>query len=415
MTWHSFIFFSLLIFLSCTADKPKEDREKPFDDVFVPQVRYNMLVNEFCSEDGVVRKNQQFQDMLGGHPISARAIRTLNTIPRKEFDFRSIRSGDRYTLFTHLMTDSVQALVLVHDPIRYTIFHFGDSLSIERCANKVDTLLRTASGVITKSLSHTMDEMGISPTLTNRFVDIFAWVVDFTYLQKGDRFKILYEELSVENKPFGIGKIHGIYFNHNQQDDYAIPFDQGGGEDYFDVSGKSLRKALLKYPIEFTRISSRYSLSRFHPVLKVNRPHFGTDLSAATGTPIRSVGDGTVVESGYKGGNGNYVRIRHNDTYTTGYLHMSRIANGVRAGVRVRQGEVIGYVGQTGWATGPHLCYRFWKNGVQVDALRVELPPAQPVKEGRLAQFKIRSDSVIQALAKIPEPVAQQPGQGEQN
>ena len=415
MNRHWFIFFTLLILLSCSDRKPKIDRYKAIKDVFVPQVRYSMLVNEFCSEEGVVRKNQQFQDMLGGHPISEQAVRTLNTVPKKEFDFRSIRSGDRYTLFTHLMTDSVQALVLVHDPIRYTIFHFDDSLRIERCANKVDTLMRTASGVITKSLSHTMDEIGISPTLTNRFVDIFAWVVDFTYLQKGDRFKILYEELSVENKPFGIGKIHGIYFNHNQQDDFAIPFDQGDGEDYFDLSGKSLRKALLKYPIEFTRISSRYSLNRFHPVLKINRPHFGTDLSAATGTPIRSVGDGTVVESGYKGGNGNYVRIRHNDTYTTGYLHMSRIASGVRAGTRVRQGEVIGYVGQTGWATGPHLCYRFWKNGVQVDALKIELPPAQPVKENQLALFKLRSDSVKAELAKIPEPVTQQPGEREQN
>jgi murein DD-endopeptidase MepM/ murein hydrolase activator NlpD len=229
--------------------------------------------------------------------------------------------------------------------------------------------------------------MNISNELTNKFVDIFGWQVDFQHLQKGDRFKLIYEENSVEGQPFSIGKILGIYFEHFGHGYYAFPFDQGEGVDYFDEEGKSLRKALLKYPIEFTRISSRYSFNRFHPVAKVFRAHLGTDFAAATGTPIRSVGDGVVLEAQYTANNGNYVKIRHNSTYTTGYLHMSKIASGIYAGSHVKQGQTIGFVGSTGLATGPHLCYRFWRNGVQVDALRVELPPSKPMDKKNWKQF----------------------------
>jgi murein DD-endopeptidase MepM/ murein hydrolase activator NlpD len=165
-----------------------------------------------------------------------------------------------------------------------------------------------------------------------------------------------------------------------------------------------MKPALLKYPIEFTRISSRYSKSRFHPVVKVFRPHLGTDFAAPTGTPIRSVGDGIVEEAQYKTNNGNYVKVRHNGTYTTGYLHMSKIASGITPGTRVRQGQTIGYVGSTGLATGPHLCYRFWKNGVQVDALKVELPPSQPVKVDYFEAFEKVKTDLIQRLQLIPFP-----------
>lgn len=366
-----------------------------------------MLVNDLCAEQGIIQKNQRFKDLLQGRPVASKAIRRLNTLSKKEFDFRTIRAGIRYTTFIHELSDSVHAVVLEHDPVHYTIFHFSDSLRIERCENPVVVTQKSASGVIESNLSQTIEKLGISNALTNRFVDIFAWQVDFYHLVKGDHFKILYEELSVNEKPYGIGKILGITFTHNKKERVAVPFDQGKGIDYFDSDGNSLRKALLKYPIEFTRISSRYTMNRFHPVLKISRAHLGTDLAAPTGTPIRSVGDGVVAEAGYKGGNGNYVTIRHNSTYTTGYLHMSRIASGIRSGVNVRQGEVIGYVGSTGWATGPHLCYRFWKNGAQVDALRVELPAAEPVKAELKEKYAYTMDSVRILLGKIPSATAE--------
>jgi murein DD-endopeptidase MepM/ murein hydrolase activator NlpD len=213
---------------------------------------------------------------------------------------------------------------------------------------------------------------------------------------------LIYEEDRVDDRPIRIGRILGVYFEHFGSPYYAFPFDQGDGVDYFDEGGKSLRKALLKYPIEFTSISSRYNLNRFHPVAKVFRAHLGTDFAAPTGTPIRSVGDGIVEEAQYKANNGNYVKIRHNGTYSTAYLHMSRIGAGIYPGVRVRQGQNIGYVGSTGLATGPHVCYRFWRNGVQVDALRVELPPSQPVKKEYLESFRCVKEELILRLQQIP-------------
>jgi murein DD-endopeptidase MepM/ murein hydrolase activator NlpD len=260
---------------------------------------------------------------------------------------------------------------MVYEPnaIDYIIFKFGDTLSVDV-----------------------------------RKPDIFGWVVDFQRLQKGDKFKLIYQENQVEGVSIGIKQIDGIYFEHFGNDYYAFPFDQGDGVDFFDENGKSLRKALLKYPIEFTRISSRFNLNRFHPVQKRWKAHLGTDFAAPRGTPIRSVGDGIVLEAQYKSNNGNYVKIKHNSTYTTQYLHMSKIASGVRAGTRVRQGETIGYVGSTGLATGPHLCYRFWKNGRQVDALRADLPASQPVKKDRLESFETIKQQLTEKLHAIPFP-----------
>jgi len=388
-----------LIALSCSPNKGEDSASKAQE--HIPTIRYGMEVDAYCESEGVVRPNQQFIEFLGGHPVSPRVLRDLNTVSRKDFDFRTIRAGNRFSLYTYGIHDSVRALVLVKDPVHHTIFHLKDSLRIEHRINPVDTLVRSTAGVIESNLSKTISDLGISAALTNRFVDIFAWKVDFNFLQKGDEFRILFEELSVNGEPYGIGRILGIRFSHSGKTDYAYPFDQGDGVDYFDQEGLSLRKALLKYPIEFTRISSRYSANRFHPILKINRAHLGTDLVAATGTPIRSVGDGQVIAAGHKGGNGNYVTIRHNGTYTTGYLHMSRIAEGISTGVRVRQGQVIGYVGQTGWATGPHLCYRFWKNGVQVDALKVELPADEPIRKQYQERFREIADSLTARLDAI--------------
>jgi murein DD-endopeptidase MepM/ murein hydrolase activator NlpD len=246
--------------------------------------------------------------------------------------------------------------------------------------------------------------LGISPDVTNRFVDVFAWQVDFNRLQKGDKFKVIYKEILVEGEVIGVSNIEGIYFEHAGKPLYAFPLDQGEGTEFFDENGQSLRKAFLKYPIEFTRISSRFSLKRFHPVAKVFRAHKGTDFAAPAGTPIRSVGDGTVEEATYKGNNGNYVKVRHNSSYSTQYLHMSKIAKGIRPGTRIKQGQTIGFVGSTGLASGPHLCYRFWKNGVQVDALRVKLPPAQPVSQENLPTFELIKQELKQKLDLIPLP-----------
>lgn len=372
-------------------------------EVFVPTVMYGMVVNHLHVTEDRVKRNQLFADLWDGYYVSPEVQRQLNLLPRSVFDFRKISASKKYTLITkHDSLKSVRALVYEPNPIDYVIFHMEDSLQVEVCQREVVNVEKFTSGEIQSTLSETIESLGISHELTNKFVDIFAWQVDFQRLQKGDKFKLIYEVSLVEDKPISIGRIKGIYFEHFNNPYYAFPFDQGDGIDYFDEEGKSLRKALLKYPIEFTRISSRYNLNRFHPVAKVFRAHLGTDFAADTGTPIRSVGDGVVLEAQYKSNNGNYVKIRHNATYTTGYLHMSKIAAGVSPGTRVRQGQVIGFVGSTGLATGPHLCYRFWRNGVQVDALKVELPPSEPVQDNHRPRFEREKNILKQQLDRIP-------------
>ncbi|MFZ6010239.1 MAG: peptidoglycan DD-metalloendopeptidase family protein [Bacteroidota bacterium] len=370
-----------------------------------PTVVYGMVVDDYLVIEDKIKRNQRLGDILEQYNVPAKLIHQVSSLSRQIFDARKIAPDKKYTLICDQdSAKTAKALVYEPNPIDYIIFKFEDSLSVDVCKREIITVEKTVSGIIHSNLSETIEALGISHDLTNRFVDIFGWQVDFQRLQHGDKFKLIYKENQVEGASVGIQQIDGIYFQHFGHDYYAFPFDQGEGKDYFDEEGKSLRKALLKYPIEFTRISSRYTMNRFHPVQKRWKAHLGTDFAAPVGTPIRSVGDGIVQEAQYKSNNGNYVKIRHNGTYTTQYLHMSRIASGIHAGVRVRQGETIGFVGSTGLATGPHLCYRFWKNGVQVDALRVELPPSQPVKKDQLEAFGKIKMELMQRLQAIPTP-----------
>ncbi len=371
-----------------------------------PVILYGMEVTHLNVVEDVVKRNELFFELFKNSFVSPKVMQQLHTLSRKEFDFRKVAANKKYTLLhENDSLKSAHALVYEASPIDYVVFYLKDSLRIEVKQKEVVNKEKSISGRIESSLSETIEELNISHELTNKFVDVFGWQVDFQRLQKGDQFKLIYEEKTVDGKPFAIGNLLAIQFEHFGTNYFAFPFDQGEGIDYFDEKGNSLRKALLKYPIEFTRISSRYSMSRFHPVVKVFRPHLGTDFAAPTGTPIRTVGDGIVEEAQYKTNNGNYVKIRHNATYTTGYLHMSKIASGITAGTRVKQGQTIGYVGSTGLATGPHLCYRFWRNGVQIDALRVELPPSQPIKKEFYSEFAKVKQAIEARLSSIPFPV----------
>jgi murein DD-endopeptidase MepM/ murein hydrolase activator NlpD len=371
-----------------------------------PKVVYGMVLKDHHTViEDKIKRNQVLGDILEEYNVPAKLINQISSLSRKIFDPRKIAADKKYTIICR--EDSLKtAKAFVYEPnaIDYIILKFDDSLSVDICQREVITVEKSISGVIKSNLSETIEELGISHELTNKFVDIFGWQVDFQRLQKNDKFKLIYHESQVDGISVGIQQIDGIYFEHFGHEYYAFPFDQGDGIKYYDENGKSLRKALLKYPIEFTRISSRYTMNRFHPVQKRWKAHLGTDFAAPTGTPIRSVGDGIVQEAQYKSNNGNYVKIRHNATYTTQYLHMSRIASGVRAGMRIRQGETIGYVGSTGLATGPHLCYRFWKNGQQVDALRVDLPVTEPVRKDKKASFELLSQKLKQRLNSIPLP-----------
>jgi murein DD-endopeptidase MepM/ murein hydrolase activator NlpD len=256
-----------------------------------------------------------------------------------------------------------------------------DSLYVYRGQKAVERKKREVSGVINSSLYETLAENDISPALAVRMADIFAWSVDFYRIQKGDKFKVIYEEDFVQGESVGIGHIHAVVFNSGGKDFYALYYDKDGtGKgDYYDENGNSMKRMFLKAPVKFSRISSRFNLKRFHPVTKSVKAHLGTDYAAPYGTPILATADGVVEDARFKQYNGNYVKIRHSGQYKTQYLHMSKIAKGIRPGSRVKQGDVIGYVGSTGLATGPHVCYRFWKDGKQVDPLKQKLTFEEPL------------------------------------
>jgi murein DD-endopeptidase MepM/ murein hydrolase activator NlpD len=247
-----------------------------------------------------------------------------------------------------------------------------------------------------------MVDNNLDPMLALNLSDIFVWSIDFFAINKGDRFRVIFDELYVDSSFVGIGEIYAVQFDHYGDANYAFRFYQDERHDYYDETGMSLRKAFLKAPLDFYRISSRFSHSRMHPVLRIRRPHLGVDYAAPKGTPVMSIGDGTVIQRAYqKGGGGNFVKIRHNSVYTTVYMHLSGFARGITTGTRVKQKQVIGYVGSTGLSTGPHLDFRVFKNGQPVDPLRVEAPPVEPVKPENMPSYILLKDSLMLELQQI--------------
>ena len=248
---------------------------------------------------------------------------------------------------------------------------------------------RYADVTISNSLWVDMVDAGVSPNLILSLSDIYAWTVDFFGLQKGDRFRVLYDEKMCDGEVLSVDTVRYAVFTHNGSDLPSVMYDQkDGGNIYWNEKGESMRKAFLKAPLEFSRFSSGFSYARRHPVTKKVRPHTGVDYAAPVGTPVLSIGDGVVTSVKHEGAGGKTVRIRHNSVYSTAYLHLSKYGKGIAPGKRVRQGEVIGYVGSTGRSTGPHLDFRVWKNGSPINPLKMDSPPAEPLKEAHKAEFE---------------------------
>jgi murein DD-endopeptidase MepM/ murein hydrolase activator NlpD len=272
----------------------------------------------------------------------------------------------------------------------YWIIGLTDSIFAKKVEKHREVRQRAISGTIDDALYLSVGRAGGTQALAMSLVEVYAWTIDFFRLQKGDAFNVIYEEEYVDDTIYvGLKRIVAANLTHVGNDFYAFPYENElGFNDYYDEDGRSLRKTFLRAPLNFTRISSRYSGRRFHPVQKRWKAHLGTDYAAPTGTPIMSTADGVIIAAKYTSANGNYVKVRHNSTYTTQYLHMSKIKPGIKNGVRVKQGDVIGYVGSTGLATGPHVCYRFWVNGKQVDPYKQKLPDAKPLEGARMNTYK---------------------------
>lgn len=360
---------------------------------------YGISINGLQITEGVVGKNQTLSSILSPFNVPYEIIDQIAKKSKDIFDVRKIAFNKKFTILTPEDSSQAQFFIYEPNPSEYVVFKL-DEIKIYKEEKPVELRHVELGGVISNNLSSNMGELGITNDMIDQFADLFGWYVNFQGLQKGDVFKVVYKEKVVEGNVVGVTDIEAAYFQHKGQEYHAIPFEQNGEVNFFDQEGNSFKKSFLRDPVKYTRISSKYNLKRFHPVQKRYKPHLGTDYAAATGTEIRTVGDGTVIEARFTSANGNYVKIKHNDTYTTQYLHMSKIASGMKPGARVKQGQVIGFVGSTGLATGPHLCFRFWKNGKQVDWLAEKIPPSDPIsKANREAFERVKFEKINQITA----------------
>jgi murein DD-endopeptidase MepM/ murein hydrolase activator NlpD len=382
-------------------DDPASLNEVPVI-VVQPRMEYGILVDSFRIEEGVVRRNQNLSHILSAHNISNQVIHQIANAPRELFDARRIRAGNPYKLF-YAKDDSPVPSYFVYKPdaVRFVKINLNDSVVIERGAREVRQELKSASGQINSSLWNALIGSQAPPVLAIGLSEVYQWSIDFFGLQKGDQFKVYYYENYIDSIPVGVDRIEAAFFRHRGREIYAIPFEQDSVLSFFDQEGNSLRRAFLKAPLRYSRISSGFSHSRMHPIHRVRRPHHGVDYAAPSGTPVYAIGDGRVIQANYSGGAGNIVRIRHNSVYTTGYMHLRNFAPGIRPNVWVNQGDLIGYVGSTGTSTGPHLDFRVWRNGQPVDPLRIESPPVEPVTEENLEAFMREKEKWTERFGRL--------------
>ena len=345
------------------------------------------VLDSLSFEDGKVRNGQFFSTLLTSLGLSASESYNLTQACAPVFDVRTLRVGNAYKAYYGL-DESLQYLVYERDRASRLIFKCQPPYHTWEYEKPVSVESRYADVTIENSLWVDMTNAGVSPNLILSLSDIYAWTVDFFGLQKGDRFRVLYEEKMCDGQVIAVDTVRYAIFTHNKVDYPAIMYNQkDGGNIYWNEKGESMRKAFLKAPLKYSRISSGFSHARRHPVTRKVQPHYGVDYAAPTGTPVMTIGDGVVTSVKYEGAGGNTVRIKHNSVYSTAYLHLSKYAKGLKVGQRVRQGEVIGYVGSTGRSTGPHLDFRVWKNGSPVNPLKMDSPPAEPLKGDNKTAF----------------------------
>ena len=385
----SILLFVLLIVTSCGNDNQRDD-ESSYSNTATSKPKiiheFGYTLNNYKVIKDTIKKGESFGIILDRHHVYYPKINAIAKKIKDTFDVRRIRAGIPYMILASKDTlEKAEVFIYKNSKSSATIVDFKDSTIIAYTYRKpIKIIEKEVSGKIYSTLSEAMDSLHLNPNLTNDVADIYAWTLDFLKLQRGDRFKLIYEEKFIDDSVFvGYGKVKAALFDHNNRDFYAyrfIPDSIKKIPEYYDDKGNMLRSQFLRSPIKFQyRVSSRYNLRRKIAYYGKVKPHKGTDFAAKVGTPIMATANGKVIESRRKGGNGNYVKIRHNNTYSTQYLHMSR--RKVKRGQYVKQGEVIGWVGMTGNTSGPHVCYRFWKNGRQVDPFKQKLPAAKPLKK----------------------------------
>ena len=373
-----------------------------------PTYLYGICIDSMYVEEGQIEKGQYLSTLFASKGISPKVTDYIARNHKDVFDVGKIRAGNRYFfLMTNDTLETPLFWIYEIDRRNYALFSLTDSLTAWRFQKDMEVRMARTSGVITSSLWNAVIANGGDANLAVHLSDVYAWTIDFFGIQEGDFFDVVYDRQFIDNEPAGMGEVIYCNFVHCGDTLRAIAYEQDGLLGYYNEKGENLRKAFLKAPLNYRRISSTFSNSRYHPVLKIYRPHHGVDYAAPAGTPVCSIGDGVVIKKAYQaGGAGYYLKIKHNSTYTTSYMHLQSYAKGIAEGVRVKQGQVIGYVGSTGISTGPHLDFRVFKNDTPIDPLKMESPPADPIKQADMEQFLKVASYWMEVMQdpEVPEP-----------
>lgn len=379
----------LLFVVSCKEDKVEQ--KIPVKKVEPIRYDFGFKLNDFSVISDTIRKDDTFGSILQKQNLNGKQIYDVIAKVKDTFNVRIVRLGKPYTmLLSKDKSKRLQYFIYQPDQLTYYVIDFNDSIvKATKKLKPVTFKRRTVAGELNGSLSETLKNEGVAASLSSQLTSVFKWSIDFFKSQKGDKFAVTFTERYINDTIYdGVDSLECAFFEYKGKKVYAFPFKQNPSDrkvDYYDEEGKALKNFFLKAPLKTINITSRFSKRRYHPVQKFFKPHNGTDYAAPHGTPIMSTANGIVELAGYSAGNGNHVKVKHDKTYSTQYLHMSKIL--VRKGQHVRQGQIIGKVGSTGLATGPHVCYRFWKNGKQVDALKLKLPNSAPMDKKNLPKF----------------------------
>jgi murein DD-endopeptidase MepM/ murein hydrolase activator NlpD len=370
--------------------------------IVIPNIKYGFAIDTFQHvKTSKIENGQFFGEILSGVGLSyvdvEKIVKNADTI----FDVKQFRVGKEYTLLSKDTSQGYEHFIYQPSVYNYTVFDLKGDMSVTKVERPITTIVEASKGSVGSSLWNAMTDAGLSYNLTAKMEDALQWSVDFHHVQKGDEFKLIYDQDYIEGERVGAGKVHAAWYKTSGNEYYAFYFEHPKHGGYYDAEGRPMNKGFLKSPVKYSRISSGYNLRRFHPILKRTKPHFGTDYAAPYGTPILAIGDGVVTKASRTRGNGNFVKIRHDKTYETQYLHMQKFAPGIGPGVHVKQGQTIGYIGSTGLATGPHVCFRFWKNGKQVNHRRLSFPPPAPLPDEFMPQFTEQKNVLVEKLGKL--------------
>lgn len=403
----SFLFGVTLTSCTNTTDNQEETTEPAVEAVQdTVTTEYGIVTDNLDKVEGVLQNGQNLSSLFSSLGISAVTAYKMQFLPDSVFDVKKLQAGKRYIVYYDNASDTLHSalenpkyFVYQNSLINYTVVEIGDTLKAYTFRKPVEIKERVSSAVIESSLWNAITKNNLNISLATDMSDIYAWTIDFFGIQKGDGFTVYYTEQYVDGECIGVGNIMAAAFKHNDSTYYAFKYDTLTHHGYWDGNGNSLRKAFLKAPLNFKRISSTFTYTRRHPIYKTVRPHTGVDYAAPAGTPVWSIGDGKVIFKGYKGGGGNTIKIKHNSVYSTAYLHLSGYAKGLKVGDTVKQGQVIGYVGSTGASTGPHLDFRVWKNDTPVNPLTLESPEAEPLPDDCKPAFNSIRDKYLEKLS----------------